>query len=304
MPSRSRGTWRASIFYLSALPHLRLGATIRQQRSSCRNVWFLYWTGLYIKQKNAYLSVRSSVEYVREAVGVMLSVLCSNMRLFATSGLDHLSEGTVGDAYMFEPPQKKNWAKSLTERASELSINIQNANLSNRMQSADSAHENGFTNAEIEADVKRMETLFRYIISSLKSGRSSVLLDIIVGLLYPVLSLQEMHGWSNRSSSFEEEKKTDNHNESSEIIAEYLGSSEFSHAIRNSMKNVKRLLLNRKTWKMMASNRRKFGRPIRRQPLPIVLFLGRCTHVPPTVMMIDERNLTSNVLLVDRSAHS
>ncbi|OAY85009.1 hypothetical protein ACMD2_08024 [Ananas comosus] len=47
----------------------------------------------------------------------------------------------------------------------------------------------------------------------------------------------------------------------------------------------------------MASNRRKFGRPIHRQPLPIVLFLGRCTHVPPTVMMIDERNLTSNVLL-------
>ncbi|OAY62697.1 Proteasome activator subunit 4, partial [Ananas comosus] len=181
---------------------------------------------------------------VREAVGVMVSVLCSNMRLFATSGLDHLSVGTVGDAYMFGPPQKKNWAKSLTERASELSINIQNANLSDRMQSADSAHENGFTNAEAEADVKRMETLIRYIISSLKSGRSSVLLDIIVGLLYPVLSLQEMHGRSNRSSSFEEEKKTDNHNESSEIIAEYLGSSEFSHAIRNSMKNVKRLLLN------------------------------------------------------------
>ncbi|XP_020110072.1 proteasome activator subunit 4 [Ananas comosus] len=128
---------------------------------------------------------------VREAVGVMLSVLCSNMRLFATSGLDHLSKGTVGDAYMFEPPQKENWAKILTERASELSINIQNANLSDRMQSADSAHENGFTNAEAEADVKRMETLFHFIISSLKSGRSSVLLDIIVGLLYPVLSLQE-----------------------------------------------------------------------------------------------------------------
>lgn len=101
---------------------------------------------------------------VREAVGVMLSVLCSNMRLFATSGLDHLSEGTVGDAYMFEPPQKENWAKILTERASELSINIQNANLSDRMQSADSAHENGFTNAEAEADVKRMETVLHLLL--------------------------------------------------------------------------------------------------------------------------------------------
>lgn len=32
--------------------------------------------------------------------------------------------------------------------------------------------------------------LFYFIISSLKSGRSSVLLDVVVGLLYPVISLQ------------------------------------------------------------------------------------------------------------------
>lgn len=32
--------------------------------------------------------------------------------------------------------------------------------------------------------------LFHFIISSLKSGRSSVLLDVVVGLLYPVISLQ------------------------------------------------------------------------------------------------------------------
>lgn len=115
-------------------------------------------------QSFSYKYIYIYVRQVREAVGVILSVLCSNMWLFATSGLDHLSEGTVGDAYMFEPPQKKNWAKSLTERASELSINIQNANLSDRMQSADSAHENGFTNAEAEADVKRMETVLHLLL--------------------------------------------------------------------------------------------------------------------------------------------
>lgn len=32
--------------------------------------------------------------------------------------------------------------------------------------------------------------LFHFVISSLKSGRSSYLLDVIVGLLYPVISLQ------------------------------------------------------------------------------------------------------------------
>lgn len=32
--------------------------------------------------------------------------------------------------------------------------------------------------------------LFHFIISSLKSGRASYLLDVIVGLLYPVISLQ------------------------------------------------------------------------------------------------------------------
>ncbi|OAY68313.1 hypothetical protein ACMD2_03375, partial [Ananas comosus] len=84
MPSRSRGTPQAPVFF-----PLRLATP----SARCNHA-----TAAFFVQ-------------VREAVGVMLSVLCSNMRLFATSGLDHLSEGTVGDAYMFEPPQKKNWAK-------------------------------------------------------------------------------------------------------------------------------------------------------------------------------------------------
>lgn len=44
--------------------------------------------------------------------------------------------------------------------------------------------------------------LFHFVISSLKSGRSSYLLDVIVGLLYPVISLQvgEVHIFFLRSS--------------------------------------------------------------------------------------------------------
>ncbi|XP_072991036.1 proteasome activator subunit 4 [Typha latifolia] len=129
---------------------------------------------------------------VREAIGVALAVLCSNLRLFASSGFKVLPEGAVRYTNMVETPQKEDWAKLLTERTSELSINIQNANHYDKMESVEgSTHENGFRNTEAEADVKRMETMFHFIISSLKSGRSSVLLDIVVGLLYPILSLQE-----------------------------------------------------------------------------------------------------------------
>ncbi|XP_039119734.1 proteasome activator subunit 4 isoform X1 [Dioscorea cayenensis subsp. rotundata] len=121
---------------------------------------------------------------VREVIGITLSVLCSNLRLSATFGQTHSIN--YGDSRMVESPQRDDWATVLTDRASELAMNIQS------MESlADMADENGSINMEAQADVRRMETLFHFIISSLKSGRSSYLLDIIVGLLYPVISLQE-----------------------------------------------------------------------------------------------------------------
>ncbi|XP_038972814.1 proteasome activator subunit 4 isoform X1 [Phoenix dactylifera] len=128
---------------------------------------------------------------VRESIGVALSVVCSNKRLFATSKQTCLQE-VEGDIDMVESPQKENWAELLMERASELARNIQSANQSDRIDSmVDLIHENGYTNSKAKADVKTMETMFHFIISSLKSGRSSVLLDIVVGLIYPVISLQE-----------------------------------------------------------------------------------------------------------------
>ncbi|XP_059446423.1 proteasome activator subunit 4-like [Corylus avellana] len=127
---------------------------------------------------------------VREAIGVTLSVLCSNIRLYASSDLDHSHEG--GNSNVNYQLKEGSWVQFLIERASELVMNIQNTSQSDNSEiPTDVRDQNGHLNGDSKDDVKWMETLFHFIISSLKSGRSSCLLDVIVGLLYPVISLQE-----------------------------------------------------------------------------------------------------------------
>uniref|UniRef100_J3MDH3 Proteasome activator complex subunit 4 C-terminal domain-containing protein n=1 Tax=Oryza brachyantha TaxID=4533 RepID=J3MDH3_ORYBR len=126
---------------------------------------------------------------VREAIGVTMCIACSNMRLSRLFGHGN-SPDVSGDVSMVEQTGNENWSKRLTDGATELSVSIQN-NISKQLETTpDSATENGLDKKE-EADAKRMETIFHFIIASLKSGRSSVLLDVIIGLIYPVLSLQE-----------------------------------------------------------------------------------------------------------------
>ncbi|KAK1310134.1 hypothetical protein QJS10_CPA08g01897 [Acorus calamus] len=127
---------------------------------------------------------------VREAIGVALCVLCSNMRLYASfSRMHSLDQGfnKMSDSLEREP-----WAVLLTDQVSELAIQIQRASQTENNESmGDFTFINGFTNSESTANVRRMETLFHVLISSLKSGRSALMLDIVVDLLYPVISLQE-----------------------------------------------------------------------------------------------------------------
>ncbi|XP_020109753.1 proteasome activator subunit 4-like isoform X2 [Ananas comosus] len=137
--------------------------------------------------KELLCNMSHSSAKVRESVGTTLSIICSNMRLFALFGDKHLKEAAE-DINMVEPPEKENWAKILMEGTFELSKNII-ANLHTKANS-DSSH--GIMNTAVEADIRRMETIFHFIISSLKSGRSSFLLDILVGNLYPILSLQDI----------------------------------------------------------------------------------------------------------------
>ncbi|XP_043688244.1 proteasome activator subunit 4 [Telopea speciosissima] len=127
---------------------------------------------------------------VREAIGVALSVLCSNIRLcesFTPLQTHEEAKNNVDNS-----PKRESWHKLLTEKASEVAVNIQNASqFDNLENSIEITYENGISNDDSWEDIKWMETMFHFVISSLKSGRSSCLLDIIVGLLYPILSLKE-----------------------------------------------------------------------------------------------------------------
>ncbi|GAY37721.1 hypothetical protein CUMW_031230 [Citrus unshiu] len=131
-----------------------------------------------------------SSAHVREAIGVTLSVLCSNIRLHASFSHEYSHEGVNSDIDNYLKEER--WVQFLTERASESVTNIQNNNHSDNLEvSANCSTQNGHLKGDSQDDVKWMESLFHFIISTLKSGRSSCLLDIIVGLLYPVISLQE-----------------------------------------------------------------------------------------------------------------
>ncbi|KAK9941104.1 hypothetical protein M0R45_017731 [Rubus argutus] len=127
---------------------------------------------------------------VREAIGVTLSVVCSNIRLYESFDLDHSHESAskgFGNQY-----NGRSWVLVLKERASEVVMNIQNTTQSDNLETPAIINpEIGHLNGDSQADVKWMETLFHFIISSLRSARSSYLVDVIVGFLYPVISLQE-----------------------------------------------------------------------------------------------------------------
>lgn len=129
-------------------------------------------------------NMNHSSAQVRESIGVTLSILCSNIRLCVSSGNYGYEDYKFGG---------QSWDQYLTYHASELVINVQIASQSDKMEmmQTDTIHGNGIVNANSQDDVKWMETLFHFIIASLKSGRSSYLVDVLVGLLYPVISLQE-----------------------------------------------------------------------------------------------------------------
>ncbi|XP_011095624.1 proteasome activator subunit 4 isoform X1 [Sesamum indicum] len=126
---------------------------------------------------------------VREAIGVALSVLCSNLRLCASFGNDNLFEGQASSANI---GAARCWDQYIVKQASELVPKIQNAGASETLEIlTDKKIENGMSSDPSQDSIKWMETLFHFIISSLKSGRSTVLLDVILELLQPVISLQE-----------------------------------------------------------------------------------------------------------------
>ncbi|XP_057530197.1 proteasome activator subunit 4-like isoform X1 [Amaranthus tricolor] len=136
------------------------------------------------------LNMSHSSAQVREAVGVILCVLCSNVqlhRLYARSYPDLSGSRSVG-----EEIAEGSWSQLLLDQATECAIRIQKTTHSDHIDAdADVFQENRIPNDSVE-DVKRMETLFHFVIALLKSGRALFLMETIVGILYPVISLQDI----------------------------------------------------------------------------------------------------------------
>lgn len=95
---------------------------------------------------------------VREAIGVTLSVVCSNIRLYASFDRDHSHEGENRD--VDNQLQEKSWVQFLIERASEVVMNIQQTNQADSLENKmNISYQNGHQNGDSQDDVKWMETV-------------------------------------------------------------------------------------------------------------------------------------------------
>lgn len=107
---------------------------------------------------NIYVLTISVCGQVREAIGVTLSVVCSNIRLYESFDLDRSHESaSKGFGNQFNG---RSWVLVLKERASEVVMNIQNTTQSDNLETPALINpENGHLNGDSQADVKWMETV-------------------------------------------------------------------------------------------------------------------------------------------------
>lgn len=95
---------------------------------------------------------------VREAIGVTLSVLCSNIRLYRSFAHNYSHEGLDSD--VVNQVKGESWVQFLTEQALELVMNIQKTSQSDNLEiPTDSIPENGLSNGNSQDDIKWMETV-------------------------------------------------------------------------------------------------------------------------------------------------
>lgn len=98
---------------------------------------------------------------VREAIGVTLSVLCSNIQLYASVSHDHLHEGEGID--LDSQLKQRSWIQFLKERASEAVINIQHSSQSDSLETKRNTSQNGHLSGDSQDDVKWMETVLTFL---------------------------------------------------------------------------------------------------------------------------------------------
>jgi len=95
---------------------------------------------------------------VREALGVTLSVLCSNIRLYHSSHRDNVGDERTNNTD--DLMKDESWVHCLTERAAEAVVNIQIASQSDKaVNTIDSNSQNGHLDGDSQDDMKWMETV-------------------------------------------------------------------------------------------------------------------------------------------------
>ena len=102
-------------------------------------------------------------EQVREAIGVTLSVLCSNIRLQLSSAHDYSHEG---GSEIDNQLKEEKWVFVLTDRASDVVTNIQNTSPADNLETdGHIALQNRSLNGDALDDVKWMETVLIFRIN-------------------------------------------------------------------------------------------------------------------------------------------
>jgi proteasome activator subunit 4 len=97
---------------------------------------------------------------VRETIGVTLSVLCSNIRLYALSDHHHRHHSREGGKNDVNNQLMESCIKILREQSSQVLMNIQNASHCVSLESSrDSNAPDAYLNGDSQDDVKWMETV-------------------------------------------------------------------------------------------------------------------------------------------------
>lgn len=98
------------------------------------------------------------MQQVREALGVTLSVLCSNIRLYHSNHHDSVCDERNNNADNLV--KDETWVQFLAERAAKAVVNIQIASQSDKaVNLIDTSSQNGHLDGDSEDDMKWMETV-------------------------------------------------------------------------------------------------------------------------------------------------
>nr|PNR33085.1 hypothetical protein PHYPA_025028 [Physcomitrium patens] len=137
---------------------------------------------------------------VREGVGNLMCVVASNLEHLFALHKGVIEAGATMEETLVVDESVKKWSFEMVEGATAAAVKIQagtGLSLGGTALAAlggvgpsSSANEDD-EGTEVEAASKWMETTLYFVIASLKSGRAVPLNGIIVGLLRPILSIQE-----------------------------------------------------------------------------------------------------------------